>query len=70
MTPEGLARAAAMRVLTAPGLAERTFLQGGLVPWIVSGRDSGRLHGDVDVSVRLDDMLAVRAWLAAEGPTS
>lgn len=43
-----------MRVLTAPGLAGRTFLQGGLVPWIVSGRDSGRLHGDVDVSVQLD----------------
>lgn len=59
-----------MRVLTAPGLAGRTFLQGGLVPWIVSGRDSGRLHGDVDVSVRLDDVPAVRAWLAVAWPTS
>lgn len=59
-----------MRVLTAPGLAGRAFLQGGLAPWIVSGRDSGRLHGDVDVSVRLDDMPAVRAWLAVAWPTS
>ena len=60
-------RAAALRVLTAPGLAGRAYLQGGLVPWVASGRDSGRLHGDVDVSVRLIDMPAVRAWLAAEG---
>ena len=37
------------------------------MPWVASGRDSGRLHGDVDVSVRLGDMPAVRAWLAAEG---
>ncbi|WP_291289477.1 hypothetical protein [Enorma sp.] len=61
------ARAAALRVLTAPGLAGRAYLQGGLVPWVASGRDSGRLHGDADVSVRLGDMPAVRAWLAAEG---
>lgn len=61
------ARAAALRVLAAPGLAGRAYLQGGLVPWVASGRDSGRLHGDVDVSVRLGDMPAVRAWLAAEG---
>lgn len=60
------ARAVALRVLTAPALAGRAYLQGGLVPWVVSGRDSGRRHGDVDVSVRLGDMPAVRAWLAAE----
>lgn len=61
------ARAVALRVLTTPGLAGRAYLQGGLVPWVASGRDSGRLHGDVDVSVRLGDMPAVRSWLAAEG---
>lgn len=61
------ARAAALRVLTAPGLAGRAYLQGGLVPWVASGRDSGRPHGDADVSVRLGDMPAARAWLAAEG---
>ena len=61
------ALAAALRVLTAPALTGMTYLQGGLVPWVVSGRDSGRLHGDVDVSVRMGDMPVVRAWLAAEG---
>ena len=60
------ARAVALRVLTAPKLAGRAFLEGGLVPWVVSGRESGWLHGDVDVSVRLEDMPAVRAWLSAE----
>lgn len=62
-----VARAAALRVLTAPALAGMVFLVGGLVPWVVSGRDSGRLHGDVDISVGLSDMPAVRAWLDAEG---
>ena len=61
------ARAAALRVLTAPEFAGRAFLEGGLVPWVASGRDSGRLHGDVDISVRMADMPAVRAGLAAEG---
>lgn len=62
-----VARRAALRVLRAPLLAGKVFLEGGLVPWVVSGRDSGRLHGDVDLSVRADDMPLVRAWLAGEG---
>ena len=61
------ARTAALRALTAPALVGRTYLQGGLVPWVASGCDSGRLHGDVDLSVRLDDMSFVRTWLAAAG---
>lgn len=65
--PFSRARAVAMRVLTAPELARKVFLEGGLVPWVASGRESGRLHGDVDLSVRLADMPAVRAWLVAEG---
>ena len=59
--------AAAMRVLTAPELAGRVALAGGLVPWVVSGHDSGRLHGDVDLTVRLEDMPTVRTWLRAMG---
>lgn len=61
------AKAAALRVMTAEGLRGIVFLEGGLVPWVASGRDSGRLHGDVDLSVRLGDMPAVREWLASEG---
>lgn len=61
------ARAAALRVMGADALRGAVFLEGGLAPWLASGRDSGRLHGDVDFSVRLRDMPAVREWLAGEG---
>lgn len=61
------ARAAALRILTASELVGKVFLEGGLVPWVVSGSDSGRLHGDVDLSVRIADMPSVRMWLTAEG---
>ena len=61
------ARVAALRVMGADALRGAVFLEGGLAPWLASGRDSGRLHGDVDFSVRLRDMPAVREWLAGEG---
>lgn len=61
------AKAAALRVLRAPALSGRVFLEGGLVPWLLSGEDSGRPHGDVDFSVRTADMPVVRAWLEGEG---
>lgn len=65
--PFPTAKAAALRVMAAGPLRGAVFLEGGLVPWAASGRDSGRLHGDVDFSVRLADMPAVRGWLAREG---
>lgn len=43
-----LVKAAALRVMSAMSLKGVVFLEGGLVPWVVSGRDSGRRHGDVD----------------------
>ncbi len=61
------AKTAALRVMAAEALRGTAFLEGGLVPWMTSGRDSGRLHGDVDFSVRLGDMPSVREWLAREG---
>lgn len=65
--PFSAARAAAVLVMTAEAVRKAVFLEGGLIPWLVSGRDSGRLHGDVDFSVRIDDMPAVRGWLSREG---
>lgn len=61
------AKTAALKVLRAPELAGKVFLEGGLVPWVVSGNASGRCHDDVDFSVRAEDMPAVRAWLKAQG---
>lgn len=62
------AKAAALRVLGEESLAGKIFLMGGLVPWVVSGRDSGRLHSDVDLAVRAEDMPAVRTWLVEREP--
>lgn len=65
--PFPTAKAAALRVMTAEPLRGVIFLEGGLVPWMTSGCDSGRPHGDVDFSVRPADMPVVREWLAREG---
>lgn len=61
------AKETALRVMSAPELTDKVFLEGGLVPWIITGNNSGRQHGDVDFSVRLADMSTVRAWLKDEG---
>lgn len=65
--PFAIAREAALRVVRAPELRDVVYLEGGLVPWLISGRDSGRRHGDVDFSVRIGDMPAVRSWLTEVG---
>lgn len=61
------AKAAALKVLHAPELSGKAFLEGGIAPWIVSGNDSGRCHDDVDFSAHAHDMPAVRAWLKEQG---
>lgn len=61
------AKETALRVMSAPELTDKVFLEGGLVPWIITGNNSGRQHGDVDFSVRLADIPIVRAWLKDEG---
>lgn len=36
-----------------PKLKDKIFLAGGLVPWVISGEDSNRLHSDIDFVVPL-----------------
>lgn len=61
------AKTVALKVLLAPELAGKVFLEGGLVPWVISGNASGRCHDDVDFSVRDEDMPTVRTWLQTRG---
>lgn len=61
------AKKVALEILKTPDLVGKVFLEGGLVPWVLTGNDSGRLHGDIDFSVHREDMDAVRSWLKAEG---
>lgn len=62
-----LARDAALRVLTDSRIKDAVFPVGGLVPWMASGGNSPRLHGDVDFSVPIDAMPIVRRWLMESG---
>ena len=42
---------------------DKIYVAGGIVPWILSGNDSGRKHGDIDIVVEKDDMGTVREFL-------
>lgn len=50
-----------------PKLKDKIFLAGGLVPWILSGENSNRLHSDIDFVVPLAEMEAVRTFLKEQG---
>jgi hypothetical protein len=40
---------------------------GGTVPWLISGRDAGRFHSDLDLVAPASAMPAIRNWLRASG---
>lgn len=61
------AKHAALRVACDPQLNDVVYLAGGLVPWLLVGEDSGRLHGDVDVAVAAGDIGRVRSWAQRNG---
>lgn len=50
-----------------PKLKDKIFLAGGLVPWVISGEDSNRLHSDIDFVVPLSEMETIRAFLKEQG---
>ncbi len=50
-----------------PKLKGKLFLAGGLVPWVISGEDSHRLHSDIDFVVPLSEMETIRAFLKEQG---
>ena len=45
------------------GLKGKIFIAGGIVPWIVSNKDSGRQHGDIDIICKQEDMDLIRLLL-------
>ena len=38
---------------------DKIYVAGGIAPWILSGNDSGRKHGDIDIVVEKDDMVYI-----------
>lgn len=55
------------RLMDEPLLRGKIYVAGGIVPWLLSGRDSGRTHGDVDLVVNVEQMDAVRDFLKRGG---
>ena len=60
-------RQTALRLLNQPELSGSLYLAGGVLPWILSGEDSQRDHGDLDLVVEAGDLPAVRRYLCAAG---
>lgn len=54
-------------LMAATELEGNLYVVGGIVPWLLSGVDSGRLHSDLDLVVPLAKMSQVRAYLQRSG---
>nr|WP_294583666.1 hypothetical protein [uncultured Anaerotignum sp.] len=67
MFPCNLVKEKALVFGLHPKLKDKIFLAGGLVPWVISGENSNRLHSDIDFVVPLSEMEAVRAFLKEQG---
>lgn len=48
-------------------LQSRFYVAGGMVPWLLAGRDSKRLHGDLDLVVERQDMSVFRGEMQRIG---
>ena len=54
-------------LLGDPRLRRQLYVAGGILPWLLLGEDSGRLHGDADLLAQLEEMPAIREALAGLG---
>ncbi|MGE5456013.1 MAG: hypothetical protein ACM3O4_02800 [Ignavibacteriales bacterium] len=52
-----------MSIIQDEELADIVFVSGGIVPWLVSKKDSKRNHSDIDLLVLQENMLKVRKFL-------
>jgi len=57
----------AVYILMKPALKNKIFVAGGIVPWILSDRNSNRKHSDIDVVVENCNMELIREYLKNEG---
>ena len=55
------------KILSVPELQGKLIISGGIVPYIISDTDSGRLHSDIDVICKQEDMTIVREKLKEFG---
>jgi len=50
-------------ILVEPILQSKLFVAGGIVPWILSDRNSNRKHSDIDIVVESCNMELIRQYL-------
>lgn len=55
------------KILSVEELRDKLIISGGIVPWIVSNTDSDRLHSDIDIICKQEDMEMVRNKLKEFG---
>lgn len=67
MFPCGFVKEKALSLAQNPNLIGKVFLAGGLVPWLLSGKNSNRLHSDIDFVVPLHEMETIRRFLKEQG---
>lgn len=60
-------RAIVRHMLNATTIQSDIVVAGGVVPWLISGRDAGRLHTDLDVVAPMAAMPEFRAYVQRHG---
>lgn len=60
-------KAVVFNLMKEEKLQNKIFVAGGSVPWLISGKDSGRKHGDIDIVVEKKNMDLIREYLKAQG---
>ena len=55
------------KILSIEELQGKLIISGGIVPYIIANKDSGRLHSDIDIICKQDDMKLVRENLKKFG---
>ena len=55
------------KILSDKELQDKLIISGGIVPWIIADKDSGRLHSDIDIICKQEDMGLIRDKLKEYG---
>lgn len=55
------------QLMSVDALKGKIYVAGGIVPYLCTGRDSGRMHSDIDIVAASADMPTIRQYLKSAG---
>lgn len=55
------------QLMSMDALKGKIYVAGGIVPYLYTGRDSGRMHSDIDIVAASADMPVIRYYLKSAG---